>query len=77
MVATAGWDGKVSVYVQDTDALGALGAPVATVTLPSNPETVLWLEDPDTGKPVLLLTRRDSTFLYYYDLPTDGELRSR
>lgn len=74
-LATAGWDAKVLLYQVHTDGAGqalALGAPVALVTLPTNPEAVLFIDHPDKDTPILILTRRDSTSLHYYKLPCLG-----
>ncbi|KAF2084305.1 hypothetical protein K490DRAFT_49407 [Saccharata proteae CBS 121410] len=70
-VATAGWDAKVLLYCTTTSGSGppTLGGPMASLTLPTNPEAMLMIKHPETAKPVLILTRRDSTFLYYYSLP--------
>lgn len=72
-VATAGWDSKVHLYrlpSASSNGSPALGAPVSTIPLTSNPESLLFLTHPDTSEPVLLLTRRDSTFLHYYSVPS-------
>lgn len=48
-----------------------LPPPCAQITLPTNPEAVLFVRHPElpaSAPPVLLLSRRDSTFLYYYSL---------
>ena len=68
IIASAGWDAKVFLYrVRTNDPSDVrLGEPIATLTLSSIPETLLFFQSPDTGRPILLLTRRDSTFLYYY-----------
>lgn len=69
-IATAGWDAKVLLYrVALQDDAPSLGAPVASLTVATNPETLLFVEHPENFIPVLLLTRRDSTFMYYYALP--------
>ncbi|KAK7556761.1 WD40-repeat-containing domain protein [Phyllosticta citricarpa] len=70
-VATAGWDAKVFLYNlrQSNESTLRLEAPIATLVLPTNPEDLVFIEHPDTAKPLLLLTRRDSTFLQYYSLP--------
>lgn len=47
---------------------------MAAVALPTNPETVLFVRQPESGQPVLLITRRDSTHLHFYNLPTDETL---
>lgn len=67
-LATAGWDAKVHIYKLATTA-DKLDAPIGTITLPTNPEAVLFVTHPETSEPILIVTRRDSTFLYYYSLP--------
>lgn len=39
------------------------------MTLATVPETLAFVKHPDSGRPILLITRRDSTFLHYYLLP--------
>lgn len=80
-IATAGWDAKIFLYrfsshrehanlsshvIVDTDI-----EPVASLALPTNPESILFTKHPDLEQPLLLLSRRDSTFLYYYAIPTE------
>lgn len=75
-VATAGWDAKIFLYRLHSDASGAirsLGSPIASLVLPTNPETVVFIDHPDATSPILLVTRRDSTSLHYYALPTLDE----
>ena len=67
IVVTAGWDNKVFLY-RATGDFSRLGDPVAALTLSTNPETITFDEHPDSDRPVLLVTRRDSTSLYYYSL---------
>ncbi|KAL5364754.1 hypothetical protein BJX96DRAFT_157888 [Aspergillus floccosus] len=69
-LATAGWDSKVFLYRL---RLGAgddvrLADPVAYIPLASNPESLLFVPHPDTNEPILLLARRDSTYLFYYQV---------
>ena len=78
-IATAGWDKKIYLYrLESREPLssGSLGAPVASLTLLTNPETATFIETPHTGEPILLITRRDSTSLHYYALPTSSRPRS-
>ncbi|MCJ1394056.1 hypothetical protein MMC18_006934 [Xylographa bjoerkii] len=73
LLATAGWDAKVNLHILARSAAGAYEAlhdPVASVTLPTNPETLLFTQDPDTDSLCLIVTRRDSTSLYYYRITT-------
>ncbi|KAG9626370.1 WD40 repeat-like protein, partial [Aureobasidium melanogenum] len=75
-LATAGWDGKVHLY--RLDVAGAvsptLPPPVASISLPTNPEALLFIKHPDNGSPVLIITRRDSTHLFYYSVDSEARL---
>lgn len=73
IVATAGWDAKIFLYrlavTENTSRL----IPFADLVLPSIPETIVFLRSPENVFPILLVARRDSTFLYYYSVDTsDG-----
>ena len=77
-LVTAGWDARILLYrfafrdlkaAAETGALNLSTAPSASVTLPTNPESLLFVDHPELTQPVLLLSRRDSTFLYYYAIP--------
>jgi len=72
-VATAGWDAKVFLYKVRRENALKLGPPVAVINLPTNPETITFIEHLDLGHPILLVTRRDSTSLHYYSLPAAEE----
>ncbi|KAF2000249.1 WD40 repeat-like protein [Amniculicola lignicola CBS 123094] len=76
IIATAGWDSKVHFYrLQNSDSQNVmLGEPFAIITLPSMPETIMFIQSADFVSPLLLLTRRDSTFLYYYAIPAEATL---
>lgn len=69
-LATAGWDAKVFLYRL---CLGPgddvrLADPVAYIPLASNPESLLFVPHQDTHEPILLVARRDSTYLFYYQV---------
>ncbi|KAL4898184.1 hypothetical protein BDV59DRAFT_166350 [Aspergillus ambiguus] len=69
-IATAGWDSKVFLYrlrLMSDDSVN-IGDPVAYITLASNPESLLFVQHPDTKQPILLVARRDSTYLFYYQV---------
>lgn len=71
-VATAGWDAKILLYrlqFSPGDQSPSLGPPIASLTLPTNPEAILFVQHPEFAEPVLIVSRRDSTSLYYYSLP--------
>ena len=83
VIATAGWDQKVNIHllhIVDTPGEQAplLTAPIHSITLASNPESIAMTRHPDTGHLYLILSRRDSTFLYFYLIreQDDGELPS-
>lgn len=69
-IATAGWDAKVHLYRMHGggDTPPTLEGPVGSLALPSNPESLLFVQHPGATLPLLLVTRRDSTFLYYYSI---------
>lgn len=78
-VATAGWDGKIHLYRLAASVTltsePSVNPPVDTIILPSNPEALAWIIHPETKKPVLVYTRRDSTFLYYHAIIDDNQTR--
>jgi WD40 repeat protein len=68
-IASAGWDAKIFLYNFNSAATnggGHLGEPCAALSLPSIPESLTFITSPDDGTPVLVVARRDSTFLHYY-----------
>lgn len=69
-VTTAGWDAKVFLYRITKGNTPVLGPPVAAIDLLTNPETISFINHPDSEHQMLLVTRRDSTSLHYYALPT-------
>ncbi|KAK5132086.1 hypothetical protein LTR08_000336 [Meristemomyces frigidus] len=70
LVATAGWDCKINIYSPSLPTASgstfALGEPTATITLHTKPEAMLFLPHPATAQPILLVSKADSSFLYYY-----------
>ena len=77
IIATAGWDNKIKIYSPSTSDPPQLGAPTATITLPTKPETILFLAHPETKQSLLLISRTDSTHLYYYTTESDPRLLGR
>jgi len=77
-IATAAWDAKVLLYrlpkLETTIDDIKLGTPFASLNLSSNPEAITFIQHPEIATPVLLVSRRDSTFLYYYTLADDFNL---
>lgn len=80
-VATAGWDETVLLYCLNIPESNAstlkIGNPVARIKLASNPESILFVPHIDTNELLLLVSRRDSTSIHYYqveatDAPTDA-----
>ncbi|RAR05219.1 hypothetical protein DDE83_007445 [Stemphylium lycopersici] len=73
LIASAGWDAKIFLYQLDVRAeKPRLGDPVATLTLPSIPESTMFVTLPGDETPALVVARRDSTFLHYYAVPDAG-----
>jgi len=74
-VATAAWDAKIHLYQVDTSSdHPQLGNPIATITLLTNPESFAFVKHPETSSPILIVTRRDSTFLYYHTVDASARL---
>ncbi|KAJ5170877.1 uncharacterized protein N7500_003660 [Penicillium coprophilum] len=79
-VATAGWDQSVNLYCLNIpDEANApslkIGEPVALIKLDSNPESLLFVPHVDTNELLLLVSRRDSTYIYYYKVEKVSEAR--
>ncbi|ORX98316.1 WD40-repeat-containing domain protein [Clohesyomyces aquaticus] len=72
IIASAGWDSKVNLYRLEftSNVLRKIGEPIATLTVPRIPEAILFIPSAGDLMPILLVTQRDSTFLYYYSLPS-------
>ncbi|ODM24102.1 hypothetical protein SI65_01692 [Aspergillus cristatus] len=76
LVATAGWDSKICIYefnIPEGDEEVAMDQPVAYINLDTNPETMLFVRHVDLGHTLLLVSRRDSTHLYYYQVDSTGQ----
>ena len=75
-LATAGWDGKVHLYQLDNAGNNSptLPPPTASISLPTNPEALLFIKHPDNDSIVLIVTRRDSTHLFYYSVDNEARL---
>ncbi|KAI9761730.1 MAG: 60S ribosomal protein L29 [Chaenotheca gracillima] len=78
LVATAGWDQKVFLYrskmvPEESGPVRRLGKPIASLSVPDNPESILIMKHPESGKPLIIMSTRDSTFLHYYGLPKESE----
>lgn len=69
-VATAGWDMKIFLYSIIPSSSGdlSLGEPVAVIKLKTLPESILFVRNRDTDDLILLVSRSDSTMIYYYDV---------
>ncbi|OQE41847.1 hypothetical protein PENCOP_c004G01076 [Penicillium coprophilum] len=79
-VATAGWDQSVNLYCLNIpDEANApslkISEPVARIKLDSNPESLLFVPHVDTNELLLLVSRRDSTYIYYYKVEESSEAR--
>lgn len=69
-VATAGWDATVYLYRIDLSNEDApvIGEPVACIKLTTNPESLVFVRHVDTDELILLVSRRDSSYIYYYQV---------
>ncbi|KAG0161481.1 hypothetical protein PDIDSM_9015 [Penicillium digitatum] len=77
-VATAGWDERVFLYClhipDEADApVLRIGEPVTRIELNSNPESLLFVPHVDTDELLLVVSRRDSTYIYYYQVEAASE----
>lgn len=52
---------------------GLLRDPIHTINMPTNPESMVLVQHPDTMDLYLIGSRRDSTFLYYYCITPTAE----
>lgn len=77
LLATAAWDNKINIYALPTSGTPTLGDPIATISLPSKPESILFLQHPESQQPILLASRTDSTHLYYYTTEAEPRLLGR
>lgn len=77
LLATAAWDNKINIYALPASDTPTLGEPIATINLPSKPESIIFLGHPDSAQPILLISRTDSTHLYYYTTETEPRLLGR
>ncbi|PGH16053.1 hypothetical protein AJ79_02033 [Helicocarpus griseus UAMH5409] len=68
-LATAGWDSKILIYYITPPDVGgqlAIGEPVAYIKTETVPECIQFIRNRETGDLDLIVSRRDSTNLYYY-----------
>ncbi|KAK5140085.1 hypothetical protein LTR32_007013, partial [Rachicladosporium monterosium] len=79
LIATAGWDGKIMIYRPSVTSSGemSLADPKATITLPTKPEAMIFVEHAEAQQPLLVVTRTDSSFLYYYTTESEPRLLGR
>jgi len=75
LIATAGWDCKINLYRPVINTSGiTFGEPFATITLQTKPESMLFTVHPEAKQPLLLVSRTDSSFLYYYTVDNEPRL---
>lgn len=72
-IATAGWDATVLLYrltiqIGDQVPTPVIGDPVARIKLATNPESLLFVRHIDTGELLLLVSRHDSSYIFYYQV---------
>ena len=74
IVATAGWDGKILIYKNRASSLPQLDEPSAIISLTTKPEAIVFIQHPENANPVLLVTRTDSNFIFYYTVEQEPRL---
>ncbi|KAF9883494.1 hypothetical protein FE257_003408 [Aspergillus nanangensis] len=75
-IATAGWDSKVFLYRVDLGEANqplTINEPIAHINLASNPESLVFVRHPDTTELMLVVSRRDSSYLFYYQVDTPSD----
>ena len=77
LLASAAWDNKINIYSLPTSGPPTLGDPIAAINLPSKPESIMFLQHPESQQPILLVSRTDSTHLYYYTTESEPRLLGR
>ena len=81
-VASAGWDSKFFVYSVSVPEEGGeisgakIGEPVACIELSTLPESMLFVRHGETGELILIVSRRDSTYLYYHAIESPSSTSS-
>ncbi|KAJ5573407.1 uncharacterized protein N7459_007834 [Penicillium hispanicum] len=80
-VATAGWDATVYLYRIEISSeepgspTPVIGEPVARIKTNTNPESLLFVRNIDSGELLLLVSRRDSSYIYYYKVESRIDYR--
>ena len=73
VIATAAWDNKISIYRSSGTSEFSFGEPT-TLNLATKPESILLIRHPEDGRPVLIVSRTDSNFLYFYTTEDEPRL---
>jgi WD40 repeat protein len=74
VVATAGWDNKVNIYKPSSTPPFRFGNLIASIALPTKPEAIILTRHPESAQPILILSRTDSNFLYFYTIECQPRL---
>nr|POE77685.1 tyrosine--trna ligase, mitochondrial [Quercus suber] len=74
IIATASWDGKILMYHSKPGQETQLGNPAASINMPTKPEAMVFLRHPENSQPILMVTRADSSFIYYYTTEDEPRL---
>lgn len=78
LVATAAWDSKICLYEvdiprdRDEEAAVTINEPIGYINLITNPEAMLFVKHADLDRIILLVSRRDSTHLHYYQVDSSS-----
>ena len=66
LIATAGWDNKITLYRPTGLPRPSIGEPMSSILLPTKPEAIAFLRHPASQASILLVSRTDSNHIYYY-----------
>ncbi|QIW97578.1 hypothetical protein AMS68_003096 [Peltaster fructicola] len=71
LLASAGWDNVVNIYTLDV-AESLTCELLTSIKLPTKPESILFAKHPLSNQPILVLTRTDSSHLFFYSAEKDS-----
>jgi WD40 repeat protein len=74
VMATAAWDNKVHIYRPSSPSAFIFGDPIGSISLPTKPEAMLLIRHPETSEPIIILSRTDSNFIFFYTAEREPRL---
>lgn len=73
VIATAGWDNKINIYIPESESDFRFGEPVS-IALATKPEAIVFVRHPESNLPILIVSRTDSNFLFFYSIESEPRL---